>query len=117
MVVQGDIDAPAFYQFCLGIKWGMPATPQALDYLVSRLPHGQPWSAFGIGAMQFPMVAQAVTRGGHVRVGFEDNLYLRRKMLAPSNAALVEQAVDVITKLGDEVASAEDAREILGLSI
>ena len=117
MVVQGDLDTPALYQFCLGIKWGMPATPEALDYLLSRLPAGQPWSAFGIGAAQFPMLAQTVTRGGHVRVGFEDNLYLRRSVLAPSNAALVEQAVDVIRMLGDKVATAADARNILKLPL
>src|SRR5665213_2348534 len=56
------------------------------------LPPGAVWAGFGIGAAQFPMVAQAVMLGGHTRVGLEDNLYLERGVPAPSNAALVEKA-------------------------
>ena len=59
------------------------------------------------------MVAQAVLLGGHVRVGLEDNLYLEKGKLAPSNAALVEKAARIIEMLGDTVASPADAREIL----
>jgi len=79
------------------------------------LPAGSPWFAFGISLYQFPMVAQSVLLGGHVRVGLEDNLYLAKGKLAPSNAALVEKAADIIRILGDEVATPADAREILGL--
>jgi uncharacterized protein (DUF849 family) len=61
------------------------------------------------------MVAQAVLLGGHVRVGLEDNLYLEKGKLAPSNAALVEKAAHIIEVLGDLVASPAEAREILGL--
>ena len=61
------------------------------------------------------MVAQAVLLGGHVRVGLEDNLYLAKGKLAPSNAALVEKAGRIIEVLGDQVATPDDAREILGL--
>ena len=61
------------------------------------------------------MVAQAVLLGGHVRVGLEDNLYLAKGKLAPSNAALVEKAAHIIEVLGDNVASPAEAREILGL--
>ena len=78
------------------------------------LPAASPWFAFGISLHQFPMVAQAVLLGGHVRVGLEDNLYLEKGKLAPSNAALVEKAARIIEILGDGVASAADAREILG---
>jgi uncharacterized protein (DUF849 family) len=80
------------------------------------LPANSPWFAFGISLHQFPMVAQTVLLGGHVRVGLEDNLYLGKGQLAPSNAALVEKAGRIIEELGDFVATPDDAREILGLS-
>jgi uncharacterized protein (DUF849 family) len=80
------------------------------------LPQGSPWFAFGISLHQFPMVAQAVLLGGHPRVGLEDNLYLERGKLAPSNAALVEKAGRIIEELGDTVATPNEAREILGLT-
>ena len=80
-----------------------------------RLPPASPWFAFGISLHQFPMVAQAVLLGGHVRVGLEDNLYLEKGKLAPSNAALVEKAAHIIEVLGDQVASTADARALLGI--
>ena len=83
-----------------------------MTYMRSLLPAGSPWFAFGISLHQFPMVAQAVLLGGHPRVGLEDNIYLEKGKLAPSNAALVEKAVEV---LGDSVATPADARAILGL--
>ena len=69
----------------------------------------------GTGRMEFPIVAQACLLGGHVRVGLEDNLYLSKGVLAPSNAALVERAVTIVELLGRSVASAAEARAILGL--
>jgi len=106
--------AKRMFQICLGIAWGQPATPEAMAYMRNLLPAASPWFAFGISLHQFPMVAQAVLLGGHVRVGLEDNLYLEKGKLAPSNAALVEKAARIIEILGDGVASAADAREILG---
>jgi uncharacterized protein (DUF849 family) len=87
-----------------------------MTYMRSLLPATSPWFAFGISLHQFPMVAQAVLLGGHVRVGLEDNLYLERGKLAPSNAALVEKAARIIEILGDTVATPTDAREMLGLA-
>ena len=79
------------------------------------LPPAAPWFAFGISLHQFPMVAQTVLLGGHPRVGLEDNIYLEKGRLAPSNAALVEKAVSIIQVLGDQVATPAQARQILGL--
>jgi len=79
------------------------------------LPPQCTWFAFGISLHQFPIAAQTVLLGGHVRVGLEDNIYLERGKLAPSNAALVEKAAHIIETLGDHVASPADARQILGL--
>jgi uncharacterized protein (DUF849 family) len=104
------------FQICLGIAWGQPATPEAMSYMRNLLPAGSPWFAFGISLYQFPMVAQAVLLGGHVRVGLEDNLYLERGRLAPSNAALVAKAVKIIELLGPGIATPTEAREMLGLT-
>jgi uncharacterized protein (DUF849 family) len=116
MIETGEIKAPGMFQICLGIAWGQPATPEAMSYMRNLLPPGSPWFAFGILLHQFPMVAQAVLLGGHVRVGLEDNLYLEKGKLAPSNAALVEKAARIIEVLGDHVATPAEAREILGCS-
>jgi uncharacterized protein (DUF849 family) len=70
----------------------------------------------GIGRMEFPIVAQACLLGGHVRVGLEDNLYLSKSELVPSNAALVERAVTLVELLGGSVATPAEARSILGLT-
>src|SRR4029077_20354495 len=115
MIETGHIKGPGMFQICLGISWGQPATTEAMTYMRSLLPQGSPWFAFGISLHQFPMVAQTVLLGGHVRVGLEDNIYLGKGQLAPSNAALVEKAGRIIQELGDHVATPADAREILGL--
>ena len=115
MIETGHVKGPGMFQICLGIAWGQPATPEAMTYMRNLLPPGSPWFAFGISLHQFPMVAQAVLLGGHVRVGLEDNLYLERGKLAPSNAALVEKAGRIIEELGDHVATPAEARQILGL--
>jgi uncharacterized protein (DUF849 family) len=116
MIETGHIKAPGMFQICLGIAWGQPATPEAMTYMRNLLPPASPWFAFGISLHQFPMVAQTVLLGGHVRVGLEDNLYLGKGKLAPSNAALVEKAAGIIEVLGDSVATPAEARDILGLS-
>jgi uncharacterized protein (DUF849 family) len=115
MIETGHIKLPGMFQICLGIAWGQPATPEAMTYMRGLLPPGAPWFAFGISLHQFPMVAQSVLLGGHVRVGLEDNLYLEKGKLAPSNAALVEKAANIITILGDQVATPAEARTVLGL--
>jgi len=115
MLEKKQLRPPALFQICLGVTWGQPATTDAMSYMRRLLPEGATWFAFGVGPQQFPMVAQAVLLGGNVRVGLEDNLYLARGQLAPSNAALVERAVQIVRLLGDEVASAREARELIGL--
>ena len=116
MIENGFIRPPGMFQICLGISWAQPATPEAMTYMRGLLPADSPWFAFGISLYQFPMVAQAVLLGGNVRVGMEDNIYLARGQLAPSNAALVEKAAKIIEVLGDHVATPADARQMLGLN-
>lgn len=112
---EGALDAPALFQIVLGVKYGADASPATLAYLRSILPAGSRWAAFGIGRAEFPMLAQAWLLGGHVRVGLEDNIYLDKGVLAPDNAALVKKAARMVADLGGRLASAGEAREILGL--
>ena len=114
MIDRGLLPAPAYVQLCLGISWGSPADARTMQYLVDLLPPGAAWSAFGIAEAQFPMAAQAVILGGHVRVGMEDNLYLARGVPA-TNATLVERAVRIVEAIGRRVASPAEARAILPL--
>jgi len=115
LIETGHIKPPGMFQICLGISWAQPATTEAMTYMRNLLPAGSPWFAFGISLHQFPMVAQSVLLGGHPRVGLEDNIYLEKGKLAPSNAALVEKAAKIIEVLGDIVATPADARQMLGL--
>ncbi|MEQ8587471.1 MAG: 3-keto-5-aminohexanoate cleavage protein [Thalassobaculaceae bacterium] len=115
LVKEGLVDAPPMFQLCLGIPWGAPATAETMSYLAGLLPDGAVWSGFGISRMQFPMAAQAVILGGHVRVGLEDNLYIDRGVLAPSNAVLVERAVTIVEALGSKVATPDEARAIFSI--
>ncbi len=109
------LKAPPFFQIVMGVKYGASATPATLTYMHSLLPPDAVWSAFGIGATEFPMVAQSFLLGGHVRVGLEDNVYYSKGRLARGNAELVERAARIITDLGGSVATPAEARQILGL--
>ena len=111
---EGLIESSALFQLCLGIRYGAPATPRAMAAMRDALPPGVTWSAFGVGRLQMPMVAQAVLLGGNVRVGLEDNLYLEKGLLA-TNGQLVERAVKLIELLGARVLSSSETRERLGL--
>ncbi|SFM04919.1 3-keto-5-aminohexanoate cleavage protein [Variovorax sp. OV329] len=115
LIADGTLQGPGMWTLVLGVKYGFMPTPETLLYARNMLPPGAFWSAFGIGRMEFPIVAQAWLMGGHVRVGMEDNIYLDKGVLATSNAQLVAKARDIIRSLGGEVASATEARQMLGL--
>lgn len=115
LIERGHLLTPAHFQFCLGIKWAMPATLESMRFMLALLPKNSTWSAFGISRYQFPMVEAAVELGGHVRVGLEDNLYLAKDVIAPDNAALVLKAVEIIKSKGHRIASAAEARAQIGL--
>ncbi len=116
LIEKGLVKSPPIFQLCLGVPWGIPATPKNMLVMKEALPPNAVWSALGTGPASFPMAAQAVLLGGNVRVGFEDNFYLSRGVHAGSNAELVEKAARIIEILGGEVASAADARKIFGLN-
>jgi uncharacterized protein (DUF849 family) len=113
LIATGAIPTSAYFQLCLGIPWGAPATPGVVAEMQRLLPNGAHWSAFGIGPDQFPMVATAAILGGHVRVGLEDNLYVAPGRLARDNAELVAKAVRIVEDLGYEVATPDHARAAL----
>jgi uncharacterized protein (DUF849 family) len=115
MINEGLIDAPAMFQICLGIPWGADQSADTMKSMKDHLPSGAIWAGFGISRMQIPMAAAAVTLGGNVRVGLEDNLFLEKGVLA-TNAQLVEKARNLINLMGGRVLTPSQTREKLGLN-
>ncbi|MEM8758744.1 MAG: 3-keto-5-aminohexanoate cleavage protein [Pseudomonadota bacterium] len=113
---RGLIPRPALAQIVLGVRWGAPADPRTLAHMVSLLPPGTVWAALGVGRMAFPMLAQALLLGGHVRIGMEDTVHLSKGTLTPGNGALVAKARRIVEDLGSALASPAQARDLLGLS-
>lgn len=107
--------APMQFNFVLGVPGCTPATVQNLAWMVNSIPAGSTWTATGIGRHAFTMAAHAIAMGGHVRVGFEDNLNLERGVLAKSNGELVAKVVRIAKELGRPIATSAEAREILSL--
>jgi len=104
------------FNFVLGVPGATGATVRDLSFLVDSLPPGATWCATGIGRSEFDIAAAAIIMGGNVRVGFEDNIYLEKGVLAKSNAELVAKAVKLAKLLGREIANPAEAAEILKLN-
>jgi uncharacterized protein (DUF849 family) len=112
------IKPPVYIQFVMGILGGIPATVENLAYLLktAREQLGEfAWSCAAAGRYQFPLTAAALAMGSNARVGLEDNLYLRRGVLAKSSAEQVTQIIEIAERLGLETASPSEARQILAL--
>ncbi|MEN9723870.1 MAG: 3-keto-5-aminohexanoate cleavage enzyme [Pseudomonadota bacterium] len=120
---QGILREPMHFQFVLGVPGGMSGEPENLFHMVKlleklssqagqKLPH---WGVAGIGRYQLPLAVHAILLGGHVRVGFEDNIFYSKGQLANSNAQLVERIARIAKELGRPIATPEMAREMLGL--
>ncbi|NCQ23203.1 MAG: 3-keto-5-aminohexanoate cleavage protein [Rhodobacteraceae bacterium CG17_big_fil_post_rev_8_21_14_2_50_63_15] len=116
---RGLIRAPYFIQFVFGVLGGMGADPENLTHMVriaDKLFGGDyMFSVLAAGRHQMPMAAMAAAMGGHVRVGLEDSLMIARGQLARSNAEQVEKVRGIVEALGREVASPQQARELLRL--
>lgn len=110
---QGFIKEPMHFDFVLGVQ--MSATARDLAFMVDSIPTGSTWTVAGVGRHEFPMAAIAIAMGGHVRVGFEDNVYMSKGVLAKSNGELVSRVVRIANELGREIATPKEARQILGL--
>jgi len=115
LVSKGLVEKPPLFQLCLGIPWGIEATVENLVYMRNNLPRDALWYAFSIGSNHFTMAAASLIMGGHIRVGFEDNIYIKKDTLATSNAQMVTKVVDIAKLMDREVASAQEARQILKL--
>ena len=112
---KGYLKAPLHFNYMLGIKGGINASPRDLLFLVNSIPNDSTFSVGAIGRHEFPMITLSIIMGGHVRVGFEDNIYLSRGVLAKSNGELVEKVVRISKELGRDIASPYEARKILSL--
>jgi len=115
---KGLVKQPVYLQFVMGILGGIPATVENLAYLVktAREQIGDfVWSCAAAGRAQFPLVTAALAMGGNGRVGLEDNVYLRPGVLAKSSAEQVIQIKEIAERLGLELATADEAREMLAL--
>ena len=116
LVHMGLLGQPLHVSFVIGVTGGVPPSARNLAAMADNLPAGAHWGVIGVSRAQWMLVAAALTLGGAVRVGLEDNLYLESGVFTPSNAALVERAVAIVKSLGERPASAASARQILGLS-
>jgi 3-keto-5-aminohexanoate cleavage enzyme len=112
---KGALDEPLHIQFVMIGATGISSTPKALLYCLDQTPSDWTWSVCALGRQELPMGAVAMTLGGHVRVGFEDNIFIRYGELARSNAHLVERIAIIAKALNIEVATPDEARQILGL--
>ncbi|MCZ0812214.1 3-keto-5-aminohexanoate cleavage protein [Roseovarius sp. EGI FJ00037] len=118
MNADGRIHGNVYIQFVMGVKNAMPVDRHVFDFYretVSRLMPDAQWCAAGIGRHQITLNEWAITTGGHVRTGLEDNMRLDRETLAPSNAALVRRAVELCEKHARPVATCDEARTLLDL--
>lgn len=112
---EGVIPDPVLVQLCMGVPWGAPDDLNTFLAMVNAVPAGWVWSAFSIGRNQMAYVAAAVLAGGNVRVGLEDNLWLRKGVLA-TNAQLVEGAVRIVEGMGARVITPAEVRARLNLT-
>lgn len=113
---QGVLREPMHFQFVLGVPGGMSGDPKNLVHLVSLLPSAEiHWGVAGVGRFQLPLAVQALVMGGHVRVGFEDNIFYRKGEIAKSNAQLVERVAKIAGELGREIATPAITRKLLGI--
>ena len=111
----GHMEAPPYFQLVMGVLGQIPATVDNLIHMVRCIPEGSPWSVCAVGLNEWPMTTMGIIMGGHVRVGLEDNIYLAEGDPAKSNVELVEKVVRIAKELDREIATPDEAREILHL--
>lgn len=120
MEKQGIVQPPYWVQFVLGVLGGLAATPHTLLTMIDTADRlfgseNYRWSVIGVGyPNEFHMAAMAIMMGGHVRVGLEDNIFIRRGELA-TNPQLVEKVVRLADEFEREIATPDEAREMLQL--
>lgn len=115
VIDKGYLDSRPQFSLVLGTAGGIPATPGNLMHMKNALPKDCTWQVIAIGRHQIPLGAMGVILGGNVRVGFEDNVYLKKGVLAKSNAELVNKIATIIKEIGKDIADPDEAREMLSL--
>ncbi|MGM0420458.1 MAG: 3-keto-5-aminohexanoate cleavage protein [Bacillota bacterium] len=103
------------FDLVLGVPGAMKASLKNLLFMVELLPASATWTVAGIGRHELPLACHALVMGGHIRVGFEDNIFYKKGQLAESNAQLVARIVRLAEEVGREVAEPAEAREILNI--
>ena len=116
LLAKGLVAAPLHFDFVMGLKGAIPASVENLVHMRNTIPPDATWTVAGIGKAQLAMTTHAILMGGHVRVGLEDNIYYRRGELA-TNAQLVKRVVQLAGILGREIATPDEARQILKLPV
>lgn len=119
LIDKGLLEKPYWISFVMGMRRinraYMPYSPKLLMQLIDVLPADSLFTVMGVGTDELPATTQSILLGGHLRVGFEDNIYYKRGQLAESNAQLVARAARVGKELGCEIATAAEARQMLGI--
>jgi 3-keto-5-aminohexanoate cleavage enzyme len=115
LLARNLLEKPYWIQTVMGSQTASYPTVEHVIDLLREFPDDTVWLCSGIGPFQLPMTTLAILMGGHVRVGLEDNIYYRRGDKAKSNAQLVERAVRIAHELNREVATAAQARKMLGI--
>ena len=116
-LIQNDlIEKPYWIQTVMGYQTSSFPTVENVIGLLREFPEGSLWLCSGIGPFQLPMTTLSVLMGGHVRVGMEDNIYFRRGEKLASNAQSVERVVRIAHELNREIATPQEAREMLGIA-
>ena len=112
---KGFINKPMHFDFVMGVNGGIDGTMRDFTFMRGSIPDDATYTVAGVGRYEFPLAMLAIIDGGHVRVGFEDNVYLSKGVLAKSNGELVEKVVRMAKEMGREIATPAEARQILGL--
>ncbi|MFO0723222.1 MAG: 3-keto-5-aminohexanoate cleavage protein [Myxococcota bacterium] len=115
LIDMGLLKTPIQFSFILGVLGGIPATTDALSFQSKQVPAGSTWEVIGISHIQWRLLAAALSLGGNIRVGLEDNFYVAPGVMAKSNGDLVAKAARMARDVGREPASVEEARRILSL--
>jgi 3-keto-5-aminohexanoate cleavage enzyme len=115
LIDTGIVDAPSLFRLCMSTHGGVGCSIKDFVFMIELFPVGHViWTAMGVGSFKFPALTMPIlSSGGHVRVGFEDSLYLSKELLAKSSAELVEKAIRISKEFGREITQSEDAGRIL----
>ncbi|MEW6529787.1 MAG: 3-keto-5-aminohexanoate cleavage protein [Thermodesulfobacteriota bacterium] len=116
LVRLGVLKEPVHFSLVLGVKGGMPFTPKLLSTMVDCVPEGSSWQVITLSKHQLPATVMAMCQGANIRTGLEDNIYYSKGELAKSNAQLVERMVRIAREIGREIATVDEAKEMMGIT-